>query len=510
MELWYVLSRRALAAAWRHRWLVVATVWLVCILGWVAVYMTPNTYESQARLYVDTDAVLTPLLRGLAIDTATSGQLEMMQKTLLSRPNLEKLVSTTSLNVAVSSVSQREQLIQSLGQDIKLGYEGRSLFTIRFRHPNPKLAYEVVSGLINIFLGQASANNRSDMDNAQKFLRGQIALYEKQLRGAEQRRADFRKKYLDILPLDSNGGYSRLDDNRISVLNLEAQVKAAVSKRDALKQEVETTPPMIAYSGGPSNQSTLRDQLAVAELKLFELRVRLTEDHPDVVTQRRLIESIKVGLINQTEPRNASSGSKNALPNPLYEQLKIKLVDAEATIVTLSSSLERARAELGRMEGLAGAVPQVDAEYQALDRDYNVLRKNYEELLARREQSNISAAADNEADKVRLRVIDAPQVPNNPIAPNRVLLISLVLLGGTGAAVAVSVLLSQADRSISELGQLRLLGVPVLGGISLATDASEKPRKFGAQLGVAISVVLLLIVYGALVNQTFNIFKAIV
>ena len=109
-----VLVEQYARAAWRRRWIGVFITWLICGVGWVGVYLVPNQYESSARLYVDADAILTPLLRGLAADSAPTSQLEMLQRTLLSRPNLEKLVSKTDLDLSVASPSDRERLLQSL------------------------------------------------------------------------------------------------------------------------------------------------------------------------------------------------------------------------------------------------------------------------------------------------------------------------------------------------------------------------------------------------------------
>jgi len=75
----------------RHKWLGVATAWLVCTAGWIGVALVPTKYESSARVYLNADPLLTPLLRGLAADTDPTRQLDFMQRTLLSRPNLEQL-----------------------------------------------------------------------------------------------------------------------------------------------------------------------------------------------------------------------------------------------------------------------------------------------------------------------------------------------------------------------------------------------------------------------------------
>src|SRR5438874_6268827 len=152
MDRWYLLARQVLAAAWRWRWLLVVSAWSVSLIGWVAASAVPDVYESQARLYVDADAVLTPLLRGIAIDSQMANQLDVMQKTLLSRPNLRKLIAATDLNLSVSTPQQKDGLVQSLVREVKVTAEGRNLFTVAYRNSSPKTAHEVVAGLVNIFM----------------------------------------------------------------------------------------------------------------------------------------------------------------------------------------------------------------------------------------------------------------------------------------------------------------------------------------------------------------------
>src|SRR5437762_7171181 len=130
MDRFYFLARQILALAWRQRWLIVAVSWGLCLVGWAGVYSMPNTFEAGAGLYVDTDAVLTPLLRGIAIDNGMGNQIDLLQRTLLSRPNLEKLIATTDLHLQVTDQHQEERLIFELGRNIRLSSEGHNLFWI--------------------------------------------------------------------------------------------------------------------------------------------------------------------------------------------------------------------------------------------------------------------------------------------------------------------------------------------------------------------------------------------
>src|SRR3984885_8293765 len=308
-----VLISQYLRAAWRRRWMGVIIAWLVCGIGWVAVYTIPNQFESSARLFVDADAVLTPLLRGLAADSAPTTQLEILQRTLLSRPNLEKLVSKTDLDLTLNSPSDRERLLTRLGNEIHVNPQTKNLFTITYRDRSPKLAHDVVQTLLTIFVESATGGSRSDMENARRFLERQIQSYEQQLRGAEKRRADFRARYIEILPADNNPNVPALEGARSNAQALEGKLQDALISRDALKHEVEKMPPMLVVESGPNGQFALpgagpapRTRLQEAQDQLSLLLLKDTDQHPDMIAQRKLIDSLK------NAPRDTSAAPGTA------------------------------------------------------------------------------------------------------------------------------------------------------------------------------------------------------
>lgn len=497
MDQWYPLIRGTLATAWRRRWLLVATLWAVCLFGWAGVALIPNSYEARARVYVDTDVILTPLLKGLAVNTTPTSELEIVQKTLLSVPNLDAVIDATPLHLAATSSARRQQMIMKLEANIRVSSQGRNLYRITYRNRDPRLARDVVAALLNIFMARVTQTNRANITNAQKFLDGQIATVGAQLRAMEQRRAQFRRRYLDILPLESDGGVSHLDSARRTVTGIEAQLSDALAKQKALQHELKITP-RTSGALGAAGGSSIQTQLAQAKVKLAELRTRFTEDDPDVIAQRRLVRTLKAEAAHA--PRATSKANSDALGNPVYQQVQLSLFQNEATISALRSQLDRAHKDFARMQKLALAAPQVAAEYRNLERGYGVMLKNYNELLARRQTSRITEAADTQADRVQLRVVDPPQVPRIPVEPPRLLLISAVLLAGLGAGVALAIALGQMDRSIWDLGPLREMGQPVLGGISIRPSAEERRTLYPAAAGVMIAVLSLIAVYGGLLR----------
>ena len=177
-----------LHAVWRHKWLGVATAWLVCTAGWIGVALVPTKYESSARVYLNADPLLTPLLKGLAADTDPTRQLDFMQRTLLSRPNLEQLVRLTDLDIGVTNAEQKEALYKRLASDISVAPVTLNLLTLSYRDQDPNVAKNVVQALLTIFAEKTAGSSRADMDNAQRFLDSEINSYRDQLRAAEKRR----------------------------------------------------------------------------------------------------------------------------------------------------------------------------------------------------------------------------------------------------------------------------------------------------------------------------------
>lgn len=498
-----LLIRQYINAAWRRRWTGVIVAWLVCACGWAAVAFIPNEYESSARLYVDADAVLTPLLSGLAADSAPQSQLELIQRTLLSRPNLEKVISKTDLDLTVGNPSDRERLIKRLGNDIHVNPQTRSLFTITYRDKSAKMAHDVVQTLLTIFVESATGGNRTDMENARRFLEHQISSYEQQLRAAEKRRLDFRSKYIELFPGNVDLSSFGIEQVRTQIRGLEGQLQDAKTKRDALKAELEKTPTLLVVenTSAASIASGGQTRLAQAEQQLHDLLLHDTDQHPDVIALKKVIADLKSSPEKATQPvapPSTQGDVKRSVPNPIFDNLKVKLLDADAQLSSLQRQLDEATRVKDRLEKFQREQPGLLAEFQNMDRDYNVLKSNYEQLLGRLQSANIAQAADTQADKVKLQIVDPPEVPRIAVAPNRVLLLSAVLFGGMGAGIVLVLLLSQLDRSFSTVDDLRNLGLPVLGGISVIRTRSIF-RRLLVFMRFATAVGVLVMVYGGLV-----------
>ena len=459
------IVRKYLNLAWRQRWPAVLFTWLVCAGGWFLTMTIPNQYEASARLYVDTDALLGQVVRGLAIDNQSAAQLDLLQRTLLSRPNLEKLISKTALELDIKGPSDRERMIDTLASAIHISPQTRTLFSISYRNPSPQLAYDVVRTVLTSFVESKTGNNRAEMESASRFLDKTIADDERRLQEAERRRAEFRAKYVDVLPA-ADGGASRLEGAQGKVSDLMGQLQDAIARRDTLTRELANTPPQIVTetdAAGTAVNQRLRD----AERGLQELRTRYTDQNPDVIAQRNIIAAIRAAPSDPVPAGPRPAPRSRTASNPIYEQLKTRIVDNESVIASLTRQANDASKERDRLEAIARSAPQLQADFANVNRDYDVVQRRYTDLLSRRESMRLATAADADSDKVKVQIIDPPQVPQNPVAPKRLLLVSGVLAAGLAAGCGMAFLLTQLDQSFHTVDDLRAFGFPVVGGVSL-------------------------------------------
>jgi polysaccharide chain length determinant protein (PEP-CTERM system associated) len=437
-------------------------------------------------MYADADAILGTLLRGIAVDSTPASQVDVLQRTLLSRPNIERVVARTDLDMRITSAQSREQLVQDLARQVRIAPQTRNLFSIEYRDRDPRVARDVVQTLLTLFIEAATSTDRRQLETARAFVAQQLAAYEAQLREAERRRAEFRARFGDLLAIDGNS--SRIETARERVRELRGELADAQARRDLTRQQLDQvqSPAAPAAAGGGGSP-----ELAQAEQQLRQLRLRYTEEHPDVVATRNIVAELRRGGGARTGGgRGTAAAPAQSL---LREQLTLRLVDADAQLASLERSLRDAQAELDRMTEMARNAPEVQAEFTNLDRDYNVLRRNYEELLARRESVQIGEAARTSSDRVKLEIIDPPSLPTIPVGPNRPLFAAGVLVAGLGAGIALAFLLVQLDGTFYTVGELRRLGLPVLGAIS----APPVPPRRIAGLAFACGVALVFVAFGA-------------
>jgi polysaccharide chain length determinant protein (PEP-CTERM system associated) len=492
-----------LKATWRYRWYAVVFSWIIALGGWIAVYLAPDRYEASARVYVDTQSVLRPLLAGLAVQPNVDQMLTMMSRTLISRPNLEKVIGMADMDIRLKTSEDREQLITRLTRELTIQSAGReNLYTIAYTDKNPQEAKRVVQSLLTIFVEGSLGDQRKDSDAARRFIDEQLKTYNEKLVAAENAVTEFRRRHMGLMAGDRRDYYTRLVEAQAALSGATLELKEAENSRDAIKKQLagDTEIPSLLgdKSAGEGVNPEIDARVQALEQKLDGLRLNYTEQHPDIVAIVRIIAQLKEQKKADAKLRKPSPSAAQA-QDPVYQQLTVSLASAEANVAAMKARVAEYGRRYNELKAAANAVPQVDAEFTQLTRDYEVTKRNYENLLSRRESAQISGDMETRASVMDFRVIDPPQVPSVPKAPNRRLLMSLVLLAALGGGLGVAFLISQIRPTFNDERRLReVSGLQVLGTVVMAWTEAQKARRTRGLVALLISFASLLSAYAAI------------
>ena len=487
----------ALHSVWHRRWIALGLAWTVCILGWLVVALIPNSYESKARIFIQLDDALAQQV-GIGV-ADKKRDIERIRQTLTSAVNLEKVVRATRLGDTIESPKQMEAAVLALGKNVSVVSQEDNLFEITATAnnssfsdaENAKLAQSVAQKLIDIFREENLSGNRGEVAESMQFLNQQLKQREKELEAAEQRRTVFEAQHPEMAQ-SATSLVQRLETARSGLRDVEADLVAAQSSLAAIDGQLASTPRTIPGGlGGGASAALAQAQSALAALKARGL----TDSHPDVIAAKNQIAALK-------GPAAAEVASGVGTPNPAYTSLQSIRAERQANVQALTSRKAALQSDVASLTASAIQDPELAAQAQRINRDYDVLREQYDKLLRDREELRIRGEVKTEREAVKFEVVDPPTTPRSPVAPNRPVLLIGVLMVGVVGGCAGAFALSKIRSVFATTASLeRVTGLPVLGAISQnLNDAARAVRKrrlkyfYGASAALGCLFVVLLAV----------------
>lgn len=490
---------------WIKKRYVIIFSWLICPVGFVYVASLPDVYSSKAQVFVDTRSVLQPLLRGLAIQTNPDQEIQMMAKTLLSRSNVEKIARESDLDITTATEAEFETLVTNLTKDIQLSSTGRdNIYNISFSNEAPSTAQRVVQETLDLFVEGALGNNRKDTDTAGRFLDEQIAEYESRLTEAEQRLANFKRQYNDILPL-AGTYYSSLQGLNDELEATRLQIRQAQQQAETLKGQISSSKQNDSFGVTNRDEPVLStrydERIKSLEEELDRLTLRFTDLHPDVIETKALLESLEESRSKEIEAFLTADGDEQNQPlSELNREIKLEASRLESQIASLRVKESDLQSKIAGLESKVDLIPQIEAESSALNREYGVTKQKYEELLSRRESADLSRRADVSAEELQFRIIEPPLLPKRPSGPNRIIFYTVVLVLGFGSGIAIAFLISQLNPILIRPKQLlNVSDYPIWGTVTHLNIEQINKTNRNRLLVFLLSSGTILAMYGALV-----------
>lgn len=487
----------AIRGAWRFRRVALVVAWVFCIAGWAFVLIMPNKYEAVARVFVDPTTSLRPVIQGLAVEHDVNAELNLVRQSLLSEVQLSRLVSVTGLGDGIGGEVGKQRVIADLRSRINISVQGSSAPGVDAYNPNPSKIYslsytdsqreralQVVDILLNSFVEGTLGGKRQGTQQAQRFLETQIREYENRLSQAEERLAEFKKRNVGMVPGEQQSDYfTRLQTEMDAVKRTQSAINLASTRREALQRQLRGEVPVaVASTGtgqntGGTSQGDSLSRIKETQARLDDLLLRFTDKHPEVIATRATLEELKVRRNEEIEALKRgdpnAAASTGASSNPVYQSIQLALNQVEVDLASLRSELADRQQKVADLRRMVDTMPQVEAEYARLNRDYTVTRAQYTALAERLEKARVGEEADA-SGAVRFEVIDPPNAAFDPVSPKRLLLIAAILVMGVGAGISIAYLLNLLQPVFHNSRTLSAAtGLTVLGAVSLSLSDAE-------------------------------------
>jgi polysaccharide chain length determinant protein (PEP-CTERM system associated) len=460
--------------------------WIICLLGWLVIFLLPNKYTSTATVHIDSTTMLQPLLKDIAIQQDSKALVRVMKKLMFTVPNLDKIIYLTNLDSLVENDIQRLELYEDMKKDILIkGGKKDGLFEVSYESNDPKMAKDVVSAVLTVFSEQTQLSTMEDMNNSQKFIDKQIKEYEIRLRNAEEAREVFKRKNIGLLPEEGQGQITRLHVTRDRLDEAKLELSKSISKKNILTKQMQD----VVNKGNNWSTSNSEVLLSPQDQKLMDLRLektnlllKYTENHPRV---RAIESSIEKVLKDKTQNNKESvkSGLPNAgaMANPYVQQLKIALNDAETAVASHYVRVNYLKQRIKNYNEKLNLRLTVETKMKNLNRDYAITNENFQKLVQRREQARMSEKVDSETVSIKFKIADPPNEPLSPSGPKRLLLYSGILFLGIGSGFGLAYLFYYLRPTYMTSRQLQeATGLPILGNVSMqgTSDSNNNNKSF--------------------------------
>ncbi len=488
-----------LKGIWKYRWCAVIVTWLVATVGWFKVYTQPDDYQTTARVFVDTQSILKPLLSGMTTLPNVEQQVAIMSRTLLSRPNVERVMRMVDLDIAAQTPREHERKVDELMQKIRIGGTSTyDIYTISYNNSNPRLVRDVVQSLLTIFVEGSFKGKKGESEKAVQFIDEQIRAYEDKLLAAENNVKEFKLKNTFLLPRQGIDYGSQVLMSSDALDNAKLELVEAEQARNAIDAQISGDEPILGTELSPAaiDNPEMDGRIAALNRSLDALLLQYTEAHPDIISTRRLIALLEERKVQEAKTRVAGPDpGKNY--SPMLQQLKVALTEADARVASIRARVAEMQQRHDTLLAQSQAVPEVESQLAQLNRDYTINKDNYEKLIGRREAAKLSGDLSTTTEMMSFKIIDPPTVPLRPTGPNRPLLYSIVMAVAVMAGAAAALLLSQVRPTYLSPGELRdATGLRVLGAVAMTWTEPERKKRRRGQIGFGAGVACLFVSYG--------------
>lgn len=436
--------RKLLDLLLRRKRLFILVALVIMTAGVVYSYSVPKKYEARSTVFIEKN-VISDLVKGIAVTPSMEQTIQVLTYALTSRTILLKVINELDMNLNKNSDAEIEALISKVYKNIRVHVKDNNLFTITYRDENPRIARDFINTLVNTYVEENLSSKREESFGAIEFLSDQIVTVKEKLDKADEELNKFKAQ---------QGGVVNIDEAKLfEEINSAEQKLQDIQLR---RRHLEGLKPVTRRETDP-----LQVQLIALQKRQDELKNQFNENYPELIRIRGEIESLKQQIIKRP-PIGAGQ------PDPQ----EVAKIEAELSALKLTEA--SLRSYISKNQALLRQIPTVKAELEKKDVDKRKQKELYDQLLARKGQSEVSKQMEVQDKTTTFRIVDPAVLPIRPVSPDRVRIILMGIVAGIVGGFGILIGLEQLTNNIKSADSLKSFGLPVLAVIPRIPDAEKE------------------------------------
>jgi len=502
---------------WNRKVMILAVVFAVTAAAIGLTLMMPNRYRSETLILVIPQRVPDVYVHS-TVTMRIEDRLRSLREEILSRSRLERVIADLDLYAEARQTQPMESIVQQMQGDITVEPIRDDAFKVSFVAPTPRTAMIVTDRLASAFIDENTRDRESLADGTNRFLESQLADARARLVDHEKKLENFRTRYSGQLPsqLDSNLQVIRNTQNQIQALNESIdrdRDRRLVLERTLSDSQTSAVPPGSNAATGSPAPVRVADELARARAELAAMELRLKPANPDIAAKKRQIDDLQRRADSESQTAAHDEAASQSTPDALVRQDRARQTQTE--IAGLDQQISQKTAEIERLKKVAidyqhrvDSVPGHESELTSLMRDYDTLQKIYAGLLAKKEDSRISANLERQQAGEQFRILDPARLPVRPSSPNRTRIALFALAASVMLGIGLVSLFEYRDTSLRTEDEIvRTLVLPVVATIPVLMSLSERRAERRQTVVTVVGAIALVVSGVGLVVWRFHLLR---